>query len=290
MDIKQLNYFVTVVEEGNISAAAKKLHICQPPLSHQIKLIEQELGVVLMIRGSRKITLTETGKLLYKRAKNIISITESALNEIEDMKNGISGSISIGLATSCELSIFQKYIIEFHEEFPQVSFKFIEGNTDNIITALHNGDVEIAVVRTPFNHENLVNIGLASEPLVAVYNHKFDLGDADSLTLSDLKDKPLIIYRRFEPLITNSFNEENLEPNIFCLNDDTKTSLLCAKNGLGIALLPLSTVYNDGNSNLTVKEIDKPELVTQIKVVYSKKHALSRIGQALLDKISSYNK
>lgn len=77
MDIKKLKYFVTIVEEGNISAAAKKLHISQPPLSSQIKLLEEELNLKLMERGPRNITLTRAGKLLYKRAKNIIDLANT---------------------------------------------------------------------------------------------------------------------------------------------------------------------------------------------------------------------
>lgn len=290
MDIKQLRYFVTVVEEGNISAAAKKLHICQPPLSHQMKMIEQELGVRLMERGSRKITLNESGKLLYKRAKNIISLMEAALKEIEDLKNGYTGSISIGLASSCNLSLIQEFIVSYHEEYPQVNFKFVEGSTKDILEALNNGEVELAIVRTPFNHDGLYNTSILKEPMVAVYNHKFDLGDKDSLSIDELKEVPLIVYRRFEETINNSFYKQNIEPYIFCLNDDAKTALTCAKNGLGVAILPYSSVDDSINEEgLTIKEITDEDLKTEIKVVYSKKHFLSRISQGLLEKIKEYH-
>ena len=89
MDIKQLINFITIVEEGNITKAAQKLHLSQPPLSNQLKSLEQELGVKLVERGSRKITLTDVGNLLYKRGKDMISMFESTLNEVEDFKSGI---------------------------------------------------------------------------------------------------------------------------------------------------------------------------------------------------------
>ena len=84
MDIRQLNYFMAIVEEGNISAAAKRLHISQPPLSMQLKLLEQELGTVLLERGSRRVTLTDSGRLLYKHACQIVTLADIAKKELEN--------------------------------------------------------------------------------------------------------------------------------------------------------------------------------------------------------------
>ena len=97
MDIKSLSYFVTVAEELNITKAAEKLNISQPPLSIQIRNLEIELDTVLFIRGKRKLELTESGRLLYRRAKEILSLTSQAEEEIRSMKHGLSGTISLGL-------------------------------------------------------------------------------------------------------------------------------------------------------------------------------------------------
>ena len=104
MDIKQLINFITIVEEGNITKAAQKLHLSQPPLSNQLKSLEQELGVKLVERGSRKITLTDVGNLLYKRGKDMISMFESTLNEVEDF----SIDIDIDDTVKREENIIQK--------------------------------------------------------------------------------------------------------------------------------------------------------------------------------------
>ena len=81
--------------EGNITKAAQKLHISQPPLSNQLKALEEELGVKLIERGSRKVTLTDVGNLLYKRGKDMVNVFESTLNEVEDFKSGIEGVLKI---------------------------------------------------------------------------------------------------------------------------------------------------------------------------------------------------
>ena len=97
MDIRSLQYFITVAEELNITKAAEKLHMSQPPLSAQIKGLEAELGTQLFIRGNRRLKLTECGQLLYRRAKEIISLTDKTKSEIHSMGEGVRGTISIGL-------------------------------------------------------------------------------------------------------------------------------------------------------------------------------------------------
>ena len=97
MDIRSLQYFITVAEELNITKAAEKLHMSQPPLSAQIKGLETELGTQLFIRGNRRLKLTECGQLLYRRAKEIISLTDKTKSEIHSMGEGMRGTISIGL-------------------------------------------------------------------------------------------------------------------------------------------------------------------------------------------------
>ena len=95
MDLKQLSYFTAIVDEGSISAAAKKLHISQPPLSNQMKSLEAELGVVLFERGLRSITLTDAGKLMYERANTILDMASAAKMEIDSLGNGLRGTLRI---------------------------------------------------------------------------------------------------------------------------------------------------------------------------------------------------
>ncbi len=100
MDIKQLTYFIAIVEEGTITHAANRLHMAQPPLSTQLKLLEDELGTKLLERGARKIKLTDAGKILYQRAKHIIEITNSTTKEIEEFRKGIQGTLRLGTISS----------------------------------------------------------------------------------------------------------------------------------------------------------------------------------------------
>ena len=97
MDLKQLEYFIAIAEEKNITAAAKRLHICQPPLSQQLKKLEAELGVVLFNRNSRQIQLTEIGKIFLERARQIVDLSSSIQQEVQDYAAGYQGTIMIGI-------------------------------------------------------------------------------------------------------------------------------------------------------------------------------------------------
>ena len=101
VDIKQLKYFKTIVDEGNISKAAEVLHMAQPPLSQQLKRLETELGTVLIKRYTQKWELTETGEILYRHAVNMLQDIKEIKREINEMEEGISGTLTIGVSSSC---------------------------------------------------------------------------------------------------------------------------------------------------------------------------------------------
>lgn len=284
MDLKQLNYFVTIVEEGNITAASKKLHISQPPLSTQLKLLEEELGIKLLDRGSRKIVLTEAGKLLYKRANNILNLCETTKKELGDLKSGIQGTLSLGTISSSGAALLSKRMKTFHNEYPKVHFDIHEGNTYELIELLNAGIIEVAVVRTPFQEDKVNCIYLDEEPMIAVMQKNLDWDvDKREISLGELKDKPLIFYRRFENLIMSSCNNNGFEPNIFCKNEDARTTLMWANAGLGIGILPKSAFNVYLSENLTYKIINDKSMYTKITAIWIKNRYLSSIAESFLE-------
>ena len=124
MDLKQLRYFVAIAEEGTISAAAKKLHISQPPLSHQLMQLETELGVQLITRGARRSSLTDAGRILYKRARQLISLADAAEREIVDFGNGLQGTLHLGTVSSSGAALLGRRLAAFRakvwEEMPML--------------------------------------------------------------------------------------------------------------------------------------------------------------------------
>ncbi|AAK80349.1 DNA-binding transcriptional LysR family regulator [Clostridium acetobutylicum] len=274
MDIKQLKYFYTIAEEGKITTAAKKLHIAQPPLSYQLKNLETELGVKLVERGSRNIKLTDAGLMLYNRAKQILNLTQTTIDELNDFKNGTHGTLSIGTVSSSGWSLVNNILIKFHKKYPLINFEIHEGNTYELLEILKRGIIEFAIVRTPFNSYGLNCIYLPKEPMVAVMREDFNYSLSNTTKISELKDKPLIFYRRFEKLIYEACENSNFRPKVFCKNDDARTTLLWASAGFGIAIVPKSVV-SLGNSNLIYKKIEDASLSTQLAAIWPKNNYIS---------------
>lgn len=270
MNLKQLQYFTSVVQTGSISAAAKALHISQPPLSTQLRLLEEELGVTLFERGARSIRLTDAGRTFYNRAQSILDLASTALKEVRDIGGGLSGTLCIGTISSSGTALLRRRIPEFNRIYPDVRFEIYEGNTFELIEKLGRGIIEIAIVRTPFQSDGFDCLYLDEEPMAAIgHSRFFSEAGGNTISLSGLKDVPLIYYRRFEPLIGTVFAKEGLSPVILCKNDDARTSLLWANAGLGVALVPLS-ITPVIRGDLTLRILDSPALVTRIAAIRRK--------------------
>ena len=265
MDFKQLLYFVTTVQEGNISKAATKLHISQPPLSTKLKDLENELGVTLFERGSRKIVLTQAGNMFYKRALSILELINISKEELTDYTSGKIGTLRIGIISSIGSTLINEWLTLFHQHYPDILFNIFEGNTYEQLEKLRNNLIELAIVRTPFSADDLESMYLLEEKVYAVGHPKYfeDL-HSFSIYFSQICHKPLILYRRWEKFITSFCMEEELTPYIFCMNDDARTTVSMANCGLGIGIIPESTLPLMSSSNMIYKAISDSKFHSSI--------------------------
>lgn len=278
MDFKQLNYFVATVQEGNISKAAQKLHISQPPLSTKIKELETELGVVLFERGSRKIELTQAGHIFYARALSILELVDGVQKELEDYKQGKMGTLRIGIISSISSTLVSKWLAAFHQLYPQISFNLFEGNTYEQLDRLRNNLIELAIVRTPFSADDLECTILTQEKVFAVGTSSyFQDVTTDTVTLEAIYHQPLILYRRWEHIITNICHEKKLTPNIFCMNDDARTTSSMVNAGLGIGIIPESALSLVSNTSIIKKIIEEDTLKSSICVLRNPNSYLSTV-------------
>ncbi len=276
MDIRQLRYFLAIAEEGNITKAAKRLHIAQPPLSHQLKQLEENLGVVLLERNTRKIQITDAGRLLQNRARQIIDLFERTEKELKDIKAGQLGTLSIGTISSVGETMLPVKIQGFHEDYPGVDFQIKESSAFEIIEWVKDGIVEIGIVRTPFNLDTFEYIDLPNEPMMAGASDLFwdDSGGCID-NLKKLEGKPLLVYNRFAVNIEEACWKAGFEPRIVGKTDDTRSMLNWAGLGMGIAILPRDACSLKSDVKLNFKEIKEESLVTRIVIIWMKHRYLS---------------
>ena len=281
MNSKQLHYFVTIVETGSFTAAAQTLGLSQPPLSKQIMALEEELGVSLLVRSSRKAVPTQAGTFLYDRAKNILGIMDSTERQLHGFRNGARGILKLGTISSSGHMLTGTFLKDFCRDYPDVRFELTEGNTYQLLEHLKNGLIECAVLRTPFNSEGFHCCYGPTEPLVAVGAPSSFQGLAPgrAIELTDLAGKPLIYYRRFEAILFAAFQSIGLEPYIFCRNDDARTCLLWAGAGLGVALVPETICNLSIGSGLERHPILSRSTATRMAVVHKKTGYVSQLAR-----------
>jgi len=191
VDNRQLTYFLAIVEEGGITKAAETLHLAQPYLSQMLKLLEEELGVVLIDRTTRKFKVTEAGQLLSYRAKQILDLSEATLKEMKDFNKGIKGVLSLGCLSIAIETVLTEKIFSFHTQYPSIDFEIRQQTTDEILELLKRGIVEIGVIRAPFNSEDYESISLPMEKMVAVSINEINAKKSGSnLSIEELSEKP----------------------------------------------------------------------------------------------------
>ena len=286
MDFKQLTAFVTTVQEGNISKAAHKLNISQPPLSTKLKELEAELGVTLFERGPRQIELTQAGRIFYRRATAILELLALSQSELNDYKLGKSGTLRIGIVSSVSSTLINEWLSAFHKRYPYIHFNIFEGNTYTQLDKLRSNLIEVAIVRTPFSADDLDCTLLRAEKVYAIGKASF-FQDTNTFTIQSLASHPLILYRRWEKIISNLCSEQNFTPNILCLNDDARTTISMAQAGLGIGIVPESALIAINDETLVQKILDHPSLTSNICLLRNPTSYLSTIVENFYDTLVS---
>lgn len=266
MEIKQLEYFRAIVEAGTISGAARELHMTQPPLSYQIKMMEEELKVSLFLRGTKRITLTEAGKTLYEQAEKILTLTELTKSEV--LKSSQATTLHIGMTPST-VSMMSDYLQQFARRYPQIRFDIHEGSTFTLKEQIENQQVDITTLRTPIALSGCEVKSLAKERLLAMAIPEYPLFEGKtSVSLHELMDQPLILSRRYQKYMLSVFEKAGVTQNIYCACEDARTALIIAEKGLGIAILPASMLKQ--SEKLKAWEIKDADLATEILLVWRK--------------------
>ena len=255
MDLRTLHYFVVVAEERNITRAAERLSMSQPPLSSQIKGLEEELGVQLFIRGRRQLTITDAGAHLYRRARQLLELSDQTRQEIRSME-GLSGNLNISLVEGRAPFLLSRWIAGFRSEFPQVAIHLWNGGGDEVMERLRRGLADLALVATPYSAEQFDGFSVGREPWVAIISRDHPLAKEEGMfiPLKNLAGQPLYIPSRRSRVesIRAWFAEVGEEPYIAGTLSNYIDAVALSEQNAGICIYPMTT-YNE--SNLVVQKI-----------------------------------
>ena len=285
MDLRSLRYFVTVAEELNITRAAEKLHMSQPPLSAQIKGLEEELETELFIRGKRRLRLTESGQMLYRRAKEILSLSENTEADIRSMGKGMKGTIYIGLVEGMAPDIAAEWFAGFIGKYPDIRFRILDGSTDDLLEKMRSGLIDLAVITSPCDNSLLYSFHVGEEKMGALMNrsHPLAASEGDEIDIYELAGENLIVPSRKALIETiyKWFRNTGTEPKIVCEMDSYLDAAALAGRMVGISIYP-RTAYIP-NESLMFKEIKGKDKKMEYLFVWQKGHPLPRIEEEFID-------
>ena len=250
MELRTLHYFTVVAQELNITRAAEKLNMSQPPLSNQIKTLEEELGVQLFIRGKRHLELTEEGGLLLRRAVQIQELADKTRQEIASLREGMTGTIYLSMVEGRAPFLAAQWIAGFQEEFPLVRYNLWNGSSDDVLDRLHKGLADLAVIAAPYDTEHLEGFPVGREPWIAMLHPDHPLAQTagDTIPLSSLAGEPLIVPSRKSRMdaIRRWFGEVGAEPHILCEMSNYMDAAALTSQGVGISIFPQTVDVSNG--------------------------------------------
>lgn len=256
MDLKNLQYFKAIVEQGQISRAARVLHISQPPLSKRLKELEDDLGVTLIERTGHNWIVTTAGKVMYQKALLVMDLVESIPVEVKKSQEEISGMAKVG-CTTLSMTLLKRFIPRFNRIHPKVELRLTVEDSTVLEHKLREHAYDFCVLLPPRSQDGLKLIPLpASPPCVVVPESmctKAFAEAADSgqpLNLAELHRVPLIIFRRYEGgglynQVMSSFIAAGVKPHIIMDCPDCTTMLNILEEGLqAVAIVPRSEIHD----------------------------------------------
>ena len=255
MDIRIMEYYLAVVREGNISAAAEALHVSQPALSRQIKDLEEELGVTLFERGSRRIRLTEEGMILRRRAEEMVRLLQITESEISRARSTLTGEVHIGAGESLAFHHLSRIAGEIHKEHPDLRFTITSGDTADLLDQLDNGLIDVALIFTDYDHSQYQGIRLPADDKLGLLMRKDSpLAEKTVVSASDLKGLPLIVPRAARELLSSDPTLAGLQ--IVTVYNLIYNASLFVEDGVGYAIGFGGLVNVSGDSVLAFRPLE----------------------------------
>lgn len=287
MEFRVLQYFLAIAREETISGAAEFLHITQPTLSRQMKELEEEFGKQLFIRGNRKITLTEDGMLLRKRAEEIIDLVEKTEMEMLSSDHTLSGDIHIGSGETIGIRPIIQAIEKIQKEYPLIKFHLFSGNGDDVCDKLDKGLIDFGLLVGSSQLSKYETLLLPNKDHAGVLMRKdSDLSKKEFITPDDLRNKPLILSR--QDLKTNSiakwFHQSIEDLNVIATyNLIYNASLLVEETG-GYLIGLKGLINTSGDSPLCFIPL-YPEVEIDLAFVWKKHQILSKASKLFLNTV-----
>lgn len=288
MEIRVLRYFLTVAHEGNITAAAAKLHVTQPTLSRQIRDLEQELGERLFARHSHNVALTREGTLFYERAKDIVGLVDQTEAEFKALRSNLEGDVYFGAAETREMATVARAVKRMQEQYPQVVVHLSSGNAADLCVQLDRGVLDFALLSQPLTMGKYECLDLPTANRWMLYTRKDGaLAKKEAIACDDLAGEPLIVSSQSMRAVPGNnviewFGDHLRDVRIVADFNLPFNAAVLAEEGIGSLLTWDGLVDVSEGSGLCVRALDPP-IESRLTVAWRKRASFSHAAEVFLD-------
>lgn len=288
MELRVLQYFLSVAREQSISSAAESLHLSQPTLSTQLKALEEELGKRLLIRGtkgSRKVLLTEEGMILRKRAEEILELVRMTESEISLSDEIIAGDVYIGTGESDMIRIFARAAKSLQEKYPDIHYHILSGNASFVQEHLDRGLIDFGVVYVPVDTNIYNSIKIPVRDIWGVLMRKdAPLAEKEFIQPQDLWDKPLIVSVQKTDAwpMAKWIQHDIAKLNVVATYNLVFNASLMVAEGLGYAICFDKLINVSGDNNLCFRPLS-PRMEAEASIIWKRYQVFSKAAQKFID-------
>lgn len=284
MDIRVLQYFLTVAREESITKAAEALRMTQPPLSRQLKDLEEELGKQLLIRGSKKVTLTEDGMLLRKRAEEMVDLMEKTKTELTSSNENINGDIYIGCGETEAISFLAQAAQTLQSKHPLIHYHIYSGDAERVMERLDKGLIDFGLLVGSVDVAKYDYMRLPMKDTWGVLMRKDSpLAEKQEICAEDLWDKPLILSHQtsINSEMFSWLKADRTKLNIVATYDLVYNASLFVEKGFGYVIALDKLINTTGESSLCFKPL-YPALDAGLCIIWKKYQVFSRASNEFL--------
>ena len=288
MDLRHLRYFLMIAREGTISGAAAALHVSQPSLSRQMQELEHDLGAKLFDRGSRRITLTEPGMRLRKRAEEIVDLVERTEDEFRLSAHTLAGEVRIGGGETPAMGLLADVMADFVDSYPLVRFSLFSGNAENVSERLDTGRIDFGVFIGHADLSRYEFLQLPAHDRWGTFMRDDDpLAAHDVVTPSDLAERSLILSEQAHREMGAWFHRDLDDLDVVATYNLLYNAALLARRDMGIVVSLEGIVDTREGSGLTFRPLE-PALSADIFIAWKRYQTFSPAAEAFLASIRAH--
>ena len=287
MDVRQLRYFVEVVQAKSFTKAAERVRVAQPALGFQVRKLEEELGSKLLVRHSRGVRTTEAGDALLKHAHAILRQIELARQEVIDLAGPPRGPLALGVTPTASALLSTRIVQQCSAAFPGIALNLVEGLSEDVMKWLDEGRIDLGFTYNPTAIKGIEARALLIEDLYYISPLDDRIDGAEKIALAKLRNRPLILPSKphgTRMLVEQAAEQRDIEIRVSCEVDSVATVRELVEAGVGATILPIGAVLDALRAGrLQAVRIARPRISRTLHLAWSNRSAQTNASAVVCD-------